>query len=230
MKNLEETNSALESYYQVRDLGNWLGCKAKGLSQAPFARPPRAAPQVSEYNTELAALVSLVDQLISEKAFNTLRTKEQLGYTVHFGQRLTHGILGFCMVRLGAVNSSRVHSVFACADLKVPRGATAGGGQCHPRAGRSGRACGGLLRGVPNNPQGEPHRLHGGVGVTLGGVCLGAVRPVPATGLVLPGQVLPNKQGTQGARSDAEPRRAGKYLNCLDLLQYFSCRKSPSWV
>jgi nardilysin len=33
-----------------------------------------------------------------EPCFDTLRTKEQLGYTVHSGMRLTHGVLGFAVV------------------------------------------------------------------------------------------------------------------------------------
>jgi hypothetical protein len=37
-------------------------------------------------------------QVASEPCYDTLRTKQQLGYTVHCGMRLTHGVLGFCIV------------------------------------------------------------------------------------------------------------------------------------
>ena len=37
-------------------------------------------------------------QILYEPVYNVLRTQEQLGYTVHSGMRLTHGILGFCVV------------------------------------------------------------------------------------------------------------------------------------
>lgn len=33
-----------------------------------------------------------------EPCFDTLRTKEQLGYSVHSGTRRTHGVLGLCVV------------------------------------------------------------------------------------------------------------------------------------
>ena len=39
---------------------------------------------------------------MSEPAYNQLRTKEQLGYTVHSGVRLTHGVLGFCFTVVSA--------------------------------------------------------------------------------------------------------------------------------
>ena len=37
-------------------------------------------------------------QLLYEPCFDTLRTKEQLGYSVHSGTRRTHGLLGLCVV------------------------------------------------------------------------------------------------------------------------------------
>ena len=35
---------------------------------------------------------------MAEPVFGTLRTKEQLGYSVHCSTRLTHGVLGFAFV------------------------------------------------------------------------------------------------------------------------------------
>ena len=68
--NSDEENSALESYYQC------------GLSGDAVGR----------------ALLDLVDQIIYEPCYDTLRTKEQLGYTVSSGPRLTHGVSAFCVV------------------------------------------------------------------------------------------------------------------------------------
>lgn len=36
-------------------------------------------------------------QIVQEPCYDTLRTKQQLGYSVHSGVRLTHGILGFAV-------------------------------------------------------------------------------------------------------------------------------------
>ncbi|KFM22670.1 Insulin-degrading enzyme [Auxenochlorella protothecoides] len=50
------------------------------------------------------ALVDLVEQLVGEPCYDTLRTKEQLGYSVHSGMRLTHGLLGFAVVVVSGVH------------------------------------------------------------------------------------------------------------------------------
>lgn len=54
------------------------------------------------------ALLDLADQLIYEPCYDTLRTKEQLGYTVSSGSRLTHAVLGFCVVVVSAKYSAEV--------------------------------------------------------------------------------------------------------------------------
>ena len=43
------------------------------------------------------ATLDLIDQLLYEPCYNTLRTKQQLGYIVSSGTRLTQGVLGFCI-------------------------------------------------------------------------------------------------------------------------------------
>ena len=51
--------------------------------------------------TGLLALVLMCapcEQVMAEPVFGTLRTKEQLGYSVHCSTRLTHGVLGFAFV------------------------------------------------------------------------------------------------------------------------------------
>lgn len=54
--------------------------------------------QVGPDDTRKRAILDFVEQLVQEPCYDTLRTKEQLGYSVHSGLRLTHGILGFAVV------------------------------------------------------------------------------------------------------------------------------------
>ncbi|KAL4440115.1 hypothetical protein ABPG75_003116 [Micractinium tetrahymenae] len=68
-KNPEEDNSVVEMYFQ---------CCADTVADR--------------------ALLDMVEQLMYEPCFDTLRTKEQLGYSVHSGTRRTHGVLGLCVV------------------------------------------------------------------------------------------------------------------------------------
>lgn len=55
------------------------------------------------------ALVDLVEQLVGEPCYDTLRTKEQLGYSVHSGMRLTHGLLGFAVVVVSGTRGKGGH-------------------------------------------------------------------------------------------------------------------------
>lgn len=57
----------------------------------------------ADASAEEKAVADLLDQIFSEPCFDTLRTKEQLGYTVTSGVRHTHGVLGFVV----GVQSSR---------------------------------------------------------------------------------------------------------------------------
>eukprot|EP00898_Chlorokybus_atmophyticus_P001398 jgi/Chlat1/2259/Chrsp17S08725 len=66
--NEEEDNSVVENYYQV-------------------------GPD----SIQLRAMMDLLEQAISEPCFDQLRTKEQLGYSVDAGVRLTHNVLGLCI-------------------------------------------------------------------------------------------------------------------------------------
>ena len=75
MKNPEEDNSVVEVYWQ---------CGPDDVHDR--------------------ALVDMVEQLLYEPCYDTLRTKEQLGYTVHSGMRLTHGVLGFAVVVVSAAH------------------------------------------------------------------------------------------------------------------------------
>jgi nardilysin len=67
-KNPEDENCGVESYFQCTEAASFVD----------------------------RAHVDMLDQIMSEPAYNQLRTKEQLGYTVYSGMRLTHGVLGFC--------------------------------------------------------------------------------------------------------------------------------------
>ncbi|MEW5302568.1 MAG: hypothetical protein WDW38_002287 [Sanguina aurantia] len=77
-KNAEEENSAIEMYFQC------------GPATHPSDR----------------ALLDLVSQILYEPLFSTLRTKQQLGYAVHSGPRLTHGVSGFCVTIVSAKHAA----------------------------------------------------------------------------------------------------------------------------
>ncbi|KFK43001.1 hypothetical protein AALP_AA1G066600 [Arabis alpina] len=70
VKNKSETNSVVELYYQIE-------------------------PEETQ-STRMKALLDLFHEIIEEPLFNQLRTKEQLGYVVQCGPRLTYRIHGFC--------------------------------------------------------------------------------------------------------------------------------------
>lgn len=57
---------------------------------------------LSSTDLRLRVLTDLVEQVVSEALYDTLRTKQQLGYTVSSGARLTHGVTGFCVVVVSA--------------------------------------------------------------------------------------------------------------------------------
>ena len=54
--------------------------------------------QVGPNSRAQRARLDMFEQIFSEPFYDTLRTKEQLGYSVHCSTRLTHGILGFAFV------------------------------------------------------------------------------------------------------------------------------------
>ncbi|KAL0048825.1 hypothetical protein WJX82_000128 [Trebouxia sp. C0006] len=53
--------------------------------------------QVGTDDLSKRSLLDMVDQILREPCYDTLRTKQQLGYSVHSGVRLTHGVLGFAV-------------------------------------------------------------------------------------------------------------------------------------
>ncbi|KAF8079896.1 hypothetical protein N665_0994s0021 [Sinapis alba] len=70
VKNKSETNSVIELYYQIE-------------------------PEEAK-STRMKAVLDLFSEIIEEPLFNQLRTKEQLGYVVECGPRLTYRVHGFC--------------------------------------------------------------------------------------------------------------------------------------
>ena len=57
------------------------------------------------------ARLDMFEQMFSEPFYDTLRTKEQLGYSVHCSTRLTHGILGFAFVVISGGHACRFFRV-----------------------------------------------------------------------------------------------------------------------
>lgn len=98
MKNAEEGNSAAEPYCHA-----WPDTSVV-VRRAPVKNSEEANSvaelycQVGPASVALRARLDLFEQLLSEPFYDTLRTKEQLGYSVHCSPRLTHGILGFAFV------------------------------------------------------------------------------------------------------------------------------------
>ncbi|KAM1995522.1 hypothetical protein ACFX15_028559 [Malus domestica] len=71
VKNKSETNSVIELYFQVE--------QEAGIE-----------------SIRLKTLIDLFDEVVEEPLFNQLRTKEQLGYVVECGPRVTYRVYGFC--------------------------------------------------------------------------------------------------------------------------------------
>ncbi|CAM6083277.1 unnamed protein product [Calypogeia fissa] len=83
VKNESEDNSVVEMYFQVEQ-------------------------DVGEQSLRSRAMLDLFEEIVYEPCFNQLRTKEQLGYRVDCGVRVTHQVLGFCF----RVQSSKYPPVF----------------------------------------------------------------------------------------------------------------------
>ncbi|URE23096.1 Peptidase M16 inactive domain, partial [Musa troglodytarum] len=71
VKNEREVNSVVELYFQIEQ-------------------------DVGMEATRLRAITDLFSNIIEEPCFDQLRTKEQLGYVVESGPRMTYRVLGYC--------------------------------------------------------------------------------------------------------------------------------------
>ncbi|GAB2274251.1 hypothetical protein Dimus_009016 [Dionaea muscipula] len=83
VKNKVETNSVVEIYYQLEQ-------------------------ESGEDSIKFKAFCDLLDEIVQEPLFNQLRTKEQLGYVVECGPRMTYRIFGFCF----CVQSSKYNPIY----------------------------------------------------------------------------------------------------------------------
>ncbi|KAG0487975.1 hypothetical protein HPP92_006786 [Vanilla planifolia] len=83
VKNALEVNSVVELYFQIE--------QDSGLN-----------------SNKLRAIVDLFSNIIEEPCFDQLRTKEQLGYIVECGPRMTYRVLGYCF----SVQSSKYNPCY----------------------------------------------------------------------------------------------------------------------
>ena len=61
--------------------------------------------QLGGYNLYHLTLLNLLEQLLYEPFYDTLRTNAQMGYSVNCGIRETFGVLGFCFTVTSASHS-----------------------------------------------------------------------------------------------------------------------------
>ncbi|WOL14776.1 nardilysin-like [Canna indica] len=83
VKNTQDVNSVVELYFQIEQ-------------------------DVGMESTRLRAITDLFSHIIEEPCFDQLRTKEQLGYVVESGPRMTYRILGYCF-RVQSSEYSPIH-------------------------------------------------------------------------------------------------------------------------
>ncbi len=67
--------------------------------------------QLQPDSPQARAHADLLGQLVYEPAFNVLRTQEQLGYSLHTGMRLTHGMTGFCVIVISGRCFDGLHGI-----------------------------------------------------------------------------------------------------------------------
>ena len=86
------------------------------LLRAPTLNPDEPNSVVEVYfqlgpdTPRARAVLDLVAHAAAEPCYNRLRTREQLGYSVHAGARSTHGVLGYCVVVVSSGGENGEHS------------------------------------------------------------------------------------------------------------------------
>jgi len=86
------------------------------LLRAPALNPDEPNSVVEVYfqlgpdTPRARAVLDLVAHAAAEPCYNRLRTREQLGYSVHAGARSTHGVLGYCVVVVSSGGEKGEHS------------------------------------------------------------------------------------------------------------------------
>jgi len=84
-------------------------------------RPRQLDSPSTSCSIHVPDLACCVLQIASEPAYDTLRTKQQLGYSVHVGTRLTHGALGFCVTVASGDCSIGFSELFESGDSQAPQ-------------------------------------------------------------------------------------------------------------
>jgi hypothetical protein len=111
-KNRAERNCCVEAYFQFgpaaaaeeKEGGGEATAAAKATApSSPADTDPSPLPW---RGLKLRALADLADQVLNEPLYDSLRTKQQLGYGVSSGARLTHGAVGFCVCVVSAAFSA----------------------------------------------------------------------------------------------------------------------------
>lgn len=91
------------------------------LSALIHTRPRQLDSPSTSCSIQVPDLACCVLQIASEPAYDTLRTKQQLGYSVHVGTRLTHGALGFCVTVASGDCSIGFSELFESGDSQAPQ-------------------------------------------------------------------------------------------------------------
>jgi secreted Zn-dependent insulinase-like peptidase len=103
VRRLLATGAPLPASARPDDAVTALPRASSTLVRAPAVNPVEVNAAVEVYlqlgpDTPAArAALDLAAHAAHEPAYNTLRTKEQLGYAVHAGARCTHGVLGYAV-------------------------------------------------------------------------------------------------------------------------------------
>jgi secreted Zn-dependent insulinase-like peptidase len=112
-KNRAERNCCVEAYFQFGPAAEEEEDeeeRARAPTGAAAATTPSSpSPSCSPLpwrGLKLRALADLADQVLHEPLYDSLRTKQQLGYGVSSGARLTHGAVGFCVTVVSASHST----------------------------------------------------------------------------------------------------------------------------
>ena len=74
------------------------GCRARTKNPLQDNSVAEVYFQLGRDSVEERARADMLEQVAGEPCYNILRTREQLGYSVHCGVRLTHAALGFALI------------------------------------------------------------------------------------------------------------------------------------
>lgn len=112
--NAKPLDSTIEQCTKEMPVGEWF-LRVKSLRENDVNTSITNYYQVGPSSVTLTAYLDLLDSLIEEPLFDTLRTKEQLGYDVSSDVKDTFGILGFTIT----VHSQENKNKSAVVDSKI---------------------------------------------------------------------------------------------------------------